>query len=648
MQAISVLIVEHKSADANSLVRELERSEWLVDHAVVDNEQRLIAELESRTWHVVISDFALPNLSAVTALNIVKSVDDTLPFICVSGTAGEDAAVAILHAGADDFLVKGKLARLGLAIERALREAAERKARREAESAMQRSEERLHAVVESMGDTVFTVGLDLKHDRIFGRRATPAGFAGARLLGRTPLDVWGEALGGAMQAAMKRALAGERTLHEWSVELSDATLHFQTAYSALKSESGNIIGVVGTERDVSAQKLTDARLLAADRMASVGILASGIVHELKNPLAALAANVELALGEAKVLEEVQPTPARRALDRLRAELLDAHECSGRIRDVVHDLDVLSRSDFAQAVPVDIQAVIEDALRITANHTRHCANIVKEYQDVPRVLGDVARLGQLMRNLIMNAVQAIPTGSADDNQIRITLAAESAERVVIEVSDSGAGLDANVARRLFTPYFTASPVGRGISLELAICHRIVSSLGGRISARSAPLHGSTFRVELPSAHAATVAATPVESTAPKQPIGERRGRLLFIDDDQLVLKLLTRLFEPDHETVATLSASDALKIVAEQQPFDLIFCDVMMPNTSGIAFFEKLAKIAPELSDRVVFMTGGAFNSVAQQFLAQVPNPHVAKPFDLAAIRALVRARVGDKEHAMLH
>jgi CheY-like chemotaxis protein len=125
--------------------------------------------------------------------------------------------------------------------------------------------------------------------------------------------------------------------------------------------------------------------------------------------------------------------------------------------------------------------------------------------------------------------------------------------------------------------------------------------------------------------------------------------MFIDDDRLVLKLLTRLFEAEHEIVATLSASDALAIVAQQQQtFDLIFCDVMMPNTSGIAFFEKLAQIAPELSDRVVFMTGGAFNAVAQQFLAQVPNPHVAKPFDLAAIRALVQARVSDRDHAMLH
>ncbi|HET8940277.1 MAG TPA: response regulator [Polyangiales bacterium] len=648
MRAISVLLVEHAVSDADTLVRELERSEWLVDYAVVDNERRLVEELEARSWHIVISDFAMPTLTAVSALNIVKANDETLPFICVSGTAGEEAAVAVLQAGADDFLVKGKLARLSFAVERALREAAERKARLEAESAMRRSEERLRAVIDSMGDTVFTVSVDLKHDRIFGRRATPSGFAGARLLGRGPVDIWGNGLGAAMQTAMRRALAGERTMHEWSIELSDATLHYQTAYSALKSESGQIIGVVGTERDVTSQKLTDARLLAADRMASVGILASGIIHELKNPLAALAANVELALGEVTALNEVSISSELRGVERVRAELRDAHECSGRIRDVVNDLDVLSRSDVADAMPVDIQAVIEDSLRLTANQTRHSATIVKRYAKVPCVLGNEARLGQLLRNLIINAAQAIAPGNADHNKITIAMSADPGGRVVIEVSDTGVGVDANVARRLFTPYFAVNPVGRGISLELAICQRIVSALGGRISARSTPAEGSTFRVELPSAHTTATQSEPAERPASSDQNHARRGRLLFIDDDSLVLKLLTRLFEAEHEIVATLSASDALTIVAQQRPFDLIFCDVMMPNTSGITFFEKLAQIAPEHSDRVVFMTGGAFNAVAQQFLAQVPNPHVAKPFDLAAIRALVQARVSIRDNALLH
>lgn len=652
MRAISVLVIEHSTADADSLVRELERSEWLVDHAVVNSERRLVEELARRGWDLVISDFAMPGLGAIAALNIVKAADDSLPFICVSGTAGEEAAVAVLQAGADDFLVKGKLARLSLAIERALREAAERKARREAETAMQRSEERLRAVVESMGDTVFTTDLELRHDRIFGRRATPAGFASTRLLGRNPSEIWGEQLGAAMQAAMLRARGGERTMHEWSLELPDTTLYFQTSYSALKSESSKTIGVVGTERDVTQQKLMDARLLAADRMASVGILAAGIVHEIKNPLAALAANVELARGDASSLSAAESGGENRLMERLRAELVDADECSARIRHVVNDLDVLSRPDTVESKPVDLTSTLEMALRITANQTRHSATIVRQLAEVPPVLGDEARIGQLFRNLIMNAVQAIPPGDADHNRITISTKVQAPDqRVVIEVRDTGRGMDAEVARRLFTPFSTAKPVGQGIGLGVAICHRIVTSLGGRISVRSAPGEGSVFHVELPSAGAQAQPSgeRKLQSSAPPaEARTARRGRLLLIDDDRLVLKLLTRLFEPEHETVATLSASDALTIVSEQGPFDLIFCDLMMPNTSGMTFFEKLAKTTPEAASRVVFMTGGAFNPEAQRFLSQVSNANVSKPFDLDAVRALVQRRIRDNDRSVLH
>jgi PAS domain S-box-containing protein len=655
MRAISVLVVENSAADADSLVRELERSEWLVDHAVVNSERRLHEELAHRTWDLVVSDFALPGLSGLQALRIVKEADPNLPFICVSGTAGEEAAVAVLQAGADDFLVKGKLARLSLALERALREAAERKARNEAECAVRRSEERLRAVVDSMGDTVFTVDMELRHDRIFGRRATLSGFASTRLLGRTPLEVWGEDLGGAMQAAMKRALAGERTMHEWTVELSDAHLHFQTSYSALRSESGKTVGVVGTERDITLQKLTDARLLAADRMASVGILASGVAHEIKNPLAALAANVELACGELEHLDRLNTganVEHTQVLSRLHAELNDARESSARIRDVVQDLGVLSRSDAEATHPVDLHMVLENALRVTANLTRHSATVVRKLGSIPPVLGDETRLGQLFRNLIMNAVASIPAGNADKNEIRITTSAvpggdEPARgpRVVIEVIDTGRGMEESVARRLFTPFFTTKPVGAGIGLELAICHRIATALGGTISARSSKDGGSVFRVELPAADGVAM-AQPAPSSQPSAAPPQRalrRGRVLLIDDDRLVLNTLSRVFEREHDAVATLSASEALTIVAEQGPFDVILCDLMMPNTSGMSFYEKLAKTSPRSAEKVVFMTGGAFNPDAQNFLAHVKNAHVAKPFDLDAVRALVRSRIEPRE-----
>jgi CheY-like chemotaxis protein/two-component sensor histidine kinase len=370
-------------------------------------------------------------------------------------------------------------------------------------------------------------------------------------------------------------------------------------------------------------------------------LASGVAHEIKNPLAAIAANVELAANDVTCLQEAASAGQKPVLQRLVAELADARESSARIRHVVQDLGVLSRSDSDITKPVDLHEVLETALRVTANQTRHAASIVRKYGSVPAVLGNEARLGQLFRNLIMNAVKSIPAGDANRNEIRITTqvsGAENAKRVVIEVADTGPSMDENMARRLFTPYFTTKPVGHGIGLELAICHRIATSLGGSIVARGGTGTGNVFRVELPSAGVPAPQHADVTQSVEPSPT-TRRGRLLLIDDDRLVLNTLSRVFEREHEAVATLSASEALTIVAEQGPFDLIFCDLMMPNTSGMSFYEKLAKTSPRLADKIVFMTGGAFSADAEKFLMQVRNAHVAKPFDLEQVRALVRSRI---------
>jgi CheY-like chemotaxis protein len=173
--------------------------------------------------------------------------------------------------------------------------------------------------------------------------------------------------------------------------------------------------------------------------------------------------------------------------------------------------------------------------------------------------------------------------------------------------------------------------------------LVHSLGGRITARGGEGRGNVFRVELPCAPKDSLIPPPPKRSPSQSAL--RRGRLLFIDDDRLVLKMLLRVFEPEHEAVATPSATEALKIVVEEPAFDVIFCDLMMPNTSGMMFFQKLIEAAPRYSDRVVFMTGGAFSVEAQRFLASVPNAHVAKPFDLDAVRTLVLTRIRDSEHA---
>jgi signal transduction histidine kinase len=248
----------------------------------------------------------------------------------------------------------------------------------------------------------------------------------------------------------------------------------------------------------AALQRSEARLLVADRLASVGRLAAGVAHEINNPLAYVGSNCANALEELRrALAPSCSEEARRAgLLRATEALQEACQGSERVRVIVQDLKVLSRSDSVALGPVDLVKILESSLRIASNEIRHRAELVKEFDpDLPCVLGSASRLGQVFLNLFINAAQAIEPGAAGRNRICVR-AHLRGSRVVIEVSDTGAGIPRELQERIFEPFFTTKPVGVGTGLGLAICHSIVSQMGGELTVESEPGRGSLFRVALP--------------------------------------------------------------------------------------------------------------------------------------------------------
>jgi CheY-like chemotaxis protein len=248
------------------------------------------------------------------------------------------------------------------------------------------------------------------------------------------------------------------------------------------------------------------------------------------------------------------------------------------------------------------------------------------------------------NLIVNAAQAIPEGRANDHEIRLSARMQADEAghggadgktVVIEVQDTGSGIPPEVQRRLFTPFFTTKD-GVGTGLGLSICQRIVSQMGGEISLETWPGRGTRFRVTLPAAEVAAPPA-PAPPRVPSQPL--RRGRILIIDDEILLGQALRRALEPDHDTVATPSAKEALARLAAGETFDLILCDLIMPQMTGIELYGALREQSPEHAARMVFLTGGAFTAKGRAFLDQTQNLVIEKPVDVQTIRALVNERI---------
>jgi CheY-like chemotaxis protein len=234
------------------------------------------------------------------------------------------------------------------------------------------------------------------------------------------------------------------------------------------------------------------------------------------------------------------------------------------------------------------------------------------------------------NLLVNAAQAIPEGHADANVIGLRVATNPAGRVVIEVRDTGAGIPPAVREHVFEPFYTTKPVGVGTGLGLAICQRIVAELGGEIGLESEVGHGTTVRVTLPAATAAAAAALPVPT-----PQARRRGHILVVDDEEPVARAIARALGVFHHVTTVPSGQKALVTLRSGAAFDLILCDLMMPDMTGAELHEGLARTMPEMAAAMIFMTGGAFTPAARDFLDRVPNERVEKPLDTKGLLELI-------------
>ncbi|PTL80589.1 ATP-binding protein [Vitiosangium sp. GDMCC 1.1324] len=394
--------------------------------------------------------------------------------------------------------------------------------------------------------------------------------------------------------------------------------------------------IVSMFPDVTERKQMEARLLLADRMASVGTLAAGVAHEINNPLAYVTANLGYAHEE--LLRQLERWPAEGLpsagpLKSVCVALGEALQGADRVRTIVGDLKTFSRETQESLGTVDVKKVLDSTLNLAAGEIRHRARLVKEYgKGVPPVRGNDSRLGQVFLNLVVNAAQAIPSdGDADHHEIRVTTRLTERGWVAVEVSDTGAGIAPELLGRIFDPFFTTKPPGVGTGLGLSICHNLITAMGGELHVQSDLGRGTTFQVLLPSA------TTSLEPSAPGSEVtvtGGPRGRVLVIDDEPLLCSAVERILRPHHDVVFTTLAAEVLPRLEAGEHFDLILCDLMMPRMNGMDFHAALHRLRPDLTGRVIFLTGGAFTPQAKTFLERVPNRRVEKPFNARALLAV--------------
>jgi PAS domain S-box-containing protein len=498
-----------------------------------------------------------------------------------------------------------------------------------AEAALRDSERRLRiveAALDQASDAVGVVDEDGRYVWVNAAQARTLGLPKEDILGRAISDVVPEVTPEGWRRRWEETAARGSAVLEQSIRSADGRNVPAEIALAVVTFGGRRY-LVSSVRDVSDRR----RAEAAARLAGIGTLAAGVAHEINNPLSYVLSNVAW-LRDHLFAAAPGAAPSREETRRVVEEVQDG---ATRVRDIVQRLRLFARADETVG-PVDVTAAARAALAMVQNEVRHRAAVISRFEEVPPVLGNESRLAQVFLNLLTNAAQAIPAGHADRNAIRVEIRRGAAGEVVAEVSDTGGGIPLEARTRLFEPFFTTKPVGVGTGLGLFVCHGIVAGMGGRIEVESEPGSGSTFRVVLQAAEPAPAAARAGPATTPAP---ARRARVLVVDDDARVASALRRVLQRDHDVDVSTEPRAALERVRGGETWDVVFCDLMMPEMSGMEWFEEVRRAAPAVAERVVFVTGGAFTDGAREFLERVPNACVEKPFVPEEIRSLVAQRV---------
>jgi len=461
-------------------------------------------------------------------------------------------------------------------------------------------------------------------------------------------------------AMLEKAMNEGSNFVVWTFERGSGERFVATILTTRMEIDGQPV-LQATVRDETQMKRLEAVMGQADRLASMGMLAAGVAHEINNPLVYVLYNIESLTNDLpKVI-----AATRRFSSALRSHLGDAafadsagddfgilHESmledvvdrarealagTQRIRTIAKALGTFSRVEHAERSAVDVNYAIECAITMAFNEIKYRAKLVKDLGRVPAVWASEGKLSQVFLNLLINASHAIDEGDVANNRISIRTWAEGDEGIA-EIKDTGKGISPENLPRIFEPFFTTKPMGVGSGLGLAICRNIIVDFGGDIRCESEIGRGTRFVVRLPfhpGTRMAVTSATPVGT----RPMPASRGRILILDDEELILKTMQRFLAQDHEVVTGTSGQAGQAILEQDQAFDVILCDMMMPEMTGMALHEWLAMLHPELAAKVVFLSGGAFTPKAAAYLARVANLKLDKPIDAADLQRLVNRLV---------
>jgi PAS domain S-box-containing protein len=459
---------------------------------------------------------------------------------------------------------------------------------------------------------------------------------GARMLGfEKPADVIGRSLAewlapeefsvasDRIDEVMRTSLPNE--LKEYRVRRADGrVLLIEVASAPIIYEGAP--AVLSFARDVTERKALERQVAESARLAALGRLSAGVAHELNNPLTHLVLAVD---GLRRTLGSMGSRNPAAALAVTRDRLEQIAQDIDRMVLVARELRLFASPQPGSRRAVDLRQPLEAALSAVRDTHPAAAHMTVEsrFEDVPAVDACPLRIEQVFVNLLNNAFDSLGDVTDEDRVVTIELV-PAGDAVAVRVSDRGPGIPVDMLERVFEPFFTTKAYGRGAGLGLAISRSIVQVLGGNMTVASAAGRGTAFTVTLP------VWRLPAPATETRSPLACKRLRVLVVDDEPAIGGALAASLE-EHQVEVAGSAAEALALLARDPGFDVILCDIVMPEASGVEFHRSLAATNPGLCRRIVFMTGATLGTDEGKTLAALPNTVLEKPFDLGRLERVL-------------
>ncbi|MEW6159328.1 MAG: response regulator [Verrucomicrobiota bacterium] len=578
--------------------------------------EEFAAALEHRRFDLIVADKQLPAFDGISALQMVMNKRLDTPFIFVTGSMGEEAAIETMKMGATDYVLKERLSRLLPAIERALREADDRRKAAAAEDRIRQQAMFLNnahdaiLVCNSRGEiSYWNKGA---HELYGWGEHEVIGQLGAQLFFRDQPE--------SFENARRHAL----THGAWTGEMTQFTKSGQkvivkSSWTLLEQQKAEALLIINT--NITEQKELEEKFLRAQRMESIGILAGGIAHDLNNALAPI-------LMVAQLLRMQDPPP--RTL-----ELLDTLEKSAMHgANLIKQILAFARGVQGEHTQLQLAHLLREMQNLLKEVLPRSINVrIQAPKDLWTIRGVPTHLNQVLMNLWVNARDAMPKGGTltlcgenvlvDETYLRFHPEARCGAYVVLKVTDTGTGIAPEIMERIYDPFFTTKEIGKGTGLGLSTVKGIVKSHGGFMHVYSEPQKGSIFKIYFP-AHVEN--AVP-ETAVPEQQLPRGQGELILVVDDEPQVLQVIRLTLQKHGyrvIAAENGAEGVAHFVKERSRIQLVLTDSMMPIMDGLAMIHAIRAIEP--AAKVVMLSGLIEKHQVSEAIATGEVLLVEKPF----------------------